>query len=143
MHEISNTSSLQQREREMAGNQGRRSSCVAGIWMGLIMILLVAQALVAEAAVDDQTVNESPCVSACRKKCFACYFSRCYVLPWCFNKCKAKCSGGVVSEAAGKCAFNCAKHKCSKFAPGLPIYVTPKPGYTIDSTKLLHCMILM
>ncbi|XP_058192431.1 uncharacterized protein LOC131309820 [Rhododendron vialii] len=102
----------------MAGNQGRRLSCVAGIWMGLIIILLVAQALVAEAAADDQTVNESPCVSACRKKCFACYFRRCYVLPWCFNKCKAKCSARVVSEAINV-PFNCAKHKCSKFAPDL------------------------
>ncbi|KAF7124712.1 hypothetical protein RHSIM_Rhsim12G0197100 [Rhododendron simsii] len=67
--------------------------------MGLIIILLVAQALLADAAADDQTVNESPCVSACRKRCFACYFRRCYVLPWCFNKCKAKCGAGVVSEA--------------------------------------------
>lgn len=61
MHEISThkfstkagTEAYTHTEKEMAGNQGGRSSCDAGIWMGLIMILLVAQALVAEVVADD------------------------------------------------------------------------------------------
>ncbi|XP_058221590.1 uncharacterized protein LOC131331574 [Rhododendron vialii] len=79
---------------------GKDKTSVVGIWMGLMILCLV--------------VGEVSAIS-CELKCFF----KCFGLfdPYgCFIGCDCRHGGSVVSTAASRCAFTCAKEKCTKFA---------------------------